>query len=318
MQHNGDPITLYQQVLASCTGALVTAVLMTPFDVVKTRLQAQQSAGGGRLIPERCSYIFCNGLLEPLSHPCHHSSVKFTGTFDAFYKISSTEGVYSLWRGLPPTLLMAIPATVVYFSLYDVLKDTYSSKLGAVNGAFLAGVLARVGASSLISPLEMIRTKAQSMHEFKPPIYKSLAKQISLMVKEQGLLSLYKGLGPTLLRDVPFSAIYWACYEKIMNTFFTMKQKFISSFFAGAVSGAIAATLTLPFDVVKTYKQIDWTHGSKPQPMRRLLKEIALREGFSGLFVGIVPRLAKVAPACAIMISSYETGKLYFRRNNQI
>jgi hypothetical protein len=54
---------------------------VTPFDVVKTRLQAQQSAGGGRLIPERCSYIFCNGLLEPLSHPCHHSSVKFTGTF---------------------------------------------------------------------------------------------------------------------------------------------------------------------------------------------------------------------------------------------
>jgi hypothetical protein len=114
------------------------------------------------------------------------------------------------------------------------------------------------------------------------------------------LINKLLGLGPTLLRDVPFSAIYWACYEKIMNTFFnhhsrfsnynnnaidnnknniknnyysceSMKQKFISSFFAGAVSGAIAATLTLPFDVVKTYKQIDWTHGSKPQPMRRVI-----------------------------------------------
>jgi solute carrier family 25 protein 39/40 len=35
------------------------------------------------------------------------------------------------------------------------------------------------------------------------------------------------------------------------------------------------------------------------------------------LFPGLVPRLVKVAPACAIMISSYEYGKRFFQNYNQ-
>jgi len=43
--------------------------------------------------------------------------------------------------------------------------------------------------------------------------------------------------------------------------------------------------------------------------MPRLLLHIFREEGMAGLFRGWVPRMAKVAPACAIMISSYEMGK---------
>ena len=44
------------------------------------------------------------------------------------------------------------------------------------------------------------------------------------------------------------------------------------------------------------------------QVMRSIIKE----EGYSRLFTGVAPRVGKVAPACAIMISSYELGKWYF------
>ena len=43
-----------------------------------------------------------------------------------------------------------------------------------------------------------------------------------------------------------------------------------------------------------------------------MLARIARAEGAPALFAGVLPRLAKVAPSCAIMIASYEMGKRYF------
>ena len=35
-----------------------------------------------------------------------------------------------------------------------------------------------------------------------------------------------------------------------------------------------------------------------------------------GLFTGLTPRIVKVAPACAIMISTFEYGKRFFQNYN--
>lgn len=53
--------------------------------------------------------------------------------------------------------------------------------------------------------------------------------------------------------------------------------------------------------------------------MGRILKSIMVRDGAAGFFRGVVPRAVKVAPACAIMISSYEMGKHFFaNRKNRL
>lgn len=44
------------------------------------------------------------------------------GTTDALFTIARREGLAALWSGLPPTLVMAVPATVIYFSTYDSVK----------------------------------------------------------------------------------------------------------------------------------------------------------------------------------------------------
>ena len=58
-----------------------------------------------------------------------------------------------------------------------------------------------VWAATVISPLELIRTKMQS----EKLTYHDVHKAVRSMVKQEGILSLWKGLGPSLLRDVPFS-----------------------------------------------------------------------------------------------------------------
>ena len=176
------------------------------------------------------------------------------------------------------------------------------------------------------------------------------------MISTHGYLSLWRGLTLTLWRDVPFSGLYWWGYETIRGGLTEARERkrgrslniegsrsrarsrsqsrenhtatFVDSFVAGATSGAVASILTTPFDVGKTRRQV-YTDGAAPvtgaakklapeeQSMLRFLLHIFKEEGVSGLFKGWIPRTLKVAPACAIMISSYEIGKRTFRSVNE-
>lgn len=60
-----------------------------------------------------------------------------------------------------------------------------------------------VGAVTVISPLELIRTKMQS----RQLSYRELGVCIQSAVAQDGWLSLWRGWGPTVLRDVPFSGM---------------------------------------------------------------------------------------------------------------
>lgn len=145
---------------------------------------------------------------------------------------------------------------------------------------------------------------------------------------QDGWLSLWRGWGPTVLRDVPFSALYWFNYE-LVRTWLCGQAwldgaTFTVSFTSGAISGTVAAVLTLPFDVVKTQRQIELgdsevhpVKASKRSSTWLLMQRIRAESGTRGLFAGFLPRVIKVAPACAIMISTYEFGKSFFQKLNQ-
>ncbi|XP_056375107.1 probable mitochondrial glutathione transporter SLC25A40 [Hyla sarda] len=319
-------ITPTQQIIASSAGALLTSFFVTPLDVVKIRLQAQSKP----FTKGKC-FVYCNGLMDHLcvclngnSKAWYKVPGRFTGTVDAFVQIIRNEGVRSLWSGLPPTLVMAVPATAIYFTCYDQLRDILIHHMNNVETASLiAGATARLGSATLISPLELIRTKMQS----RTLSYKELTSCIQSSVAKEGWLSLWKGWGPTVLRDVPFSAMYWYNYELgrkwLCQRYNKTEPTFSICFVSGALSGSFASVVTLPFDVVKTRRQIEVgesevVHSSQKKSTStwRIMRIIMSENGFSGLFAGLSPRLIKVAPACAIMISSYEFGKAFFRQLN--
>lgn len=107
-------------------------------------------------------------------------------------------------------------------------------------------------------------------------------------------------------------AFNWGVFLLIFLFFFLLLQ--------------IAAFITAPFDVVKTHKQIEF--GDKilyaKEPIKALptvgtlsiLQKIYYQNGLKGIFAGLTPRVFKVAPACAIMITSFEYGKAFFFRQN--
>ncbi|XP_045125296.1 solute carrier family 25 member 40-like isoform X2 [Portunus trituberculatus] len=320
-----------QQMVSSCSGAIITSIFMTPFDVVKVRLQAQQRAE----LAQKC-FLYCNGLMDHICKCaetfCTHTHsaswynrpvpVQLNGTLDAFVKISRQEGVQSLWSGLSPTLVVAVPNTVIYFTTYEQLRSLFhhvllpeQSEPSSLIGG-MAGGLARVWSVTVVSPFELVRTKMQAAQM----TYRELAVVLRNQVSSSGVRSLWRGWVPTVLRDVPFSVLYWLSYEKqkiIMNQ---QCPSFQFTLVAGAVSGGIAGTLTLPLDVIKTHRQIEIEveRARSSRSTWGMLEYIYQQQGVRGLFSGLVPRLAKVMPACAIMISTYEYTKKFFRSRRQL
>ena len=279
-----------------------------------------------------------------------------------------------MWRGLSPTLVMAVPANVIYFTGYDWLRYDQRSPLVArvpdVYVPLVAGSLARAGAAMAIGPIEMFRTRLQATSSNGASettgtraLYTETLRGLKELTQLQGYSSLWRGLTLTLWRDVPFSGLYWWGYEMVRGALKEARARNLGSnspqddtrarpgtrridenhtatltdsFIAGAVSGALASVVTTPFDVGKTRQQIvqhsvdsksmapaaSSTLSSQPlspeqQSMPRLLWRIFRQEGIAGLFRGCTARVLKVAPACAIMISSYEVSKKMARGMNE-
>ena len=131
----------------------------------------------------------------------------------------------------------------------------------------LAGSTSRLLASLSTAPLELIRTRQASIVSNgggdKKKIPRGMIDEFKLLIRQNGISSLYVGLAPTLWRDVPFSAIYWLFLERFKNIlsdsnygvwggqYYTEKGMNLPpsvvglhAFISGAGAGAIAAACT--------------------------------------------------------------------------
>lgn len=77
--------------------------------------------------------------------------------------------------------------------------------------------------------------------------------------------------------------------------------------------------LTSPFDVLKTRRQalLQAVSSLPGSPQKHatatipLIRQIVRTEGVKALYAGLTPRIAKIAPACGIMISCYEVCRIF-------
>ena len=323
---------MFQRTISAGIGALITSIAVTPFDVVKVRMQAKPPLQTNNLSlfehTDPCAVCSAKQIKNQTSNGCNLKNGKITSTLGGISAIRRHEGILSLYRGFIPTLFMSIPATVIYFVGYESLKECLDRR-SIPYSPLLSGMSARILAVAAISPLELLRTRMQFIGAAGGSI-PQVSRDLFSLVKLQGGKVLWRGLLPTLSRDVPFSGIYWTCIEWIrpkIRGLFSKKpevrgsvenlappdslglgRELLVNFGSGALSGGIAAAVTVPFDVAKTRYQVsnDVALASLP----RTLIDIWKGEGLKGLTAGIVPRMIKVAPACAIMITSYEIGKL--------
>ncbi|CAR30795.1 ZYRO0E02420p [Zygosaccharomyces rouxii] len=273
--------------VAGCIGA--TAVY--PIDLVKTRMQAQRSLS------------------------------QYTNSFDCFSKVLSRDGVKGLYSGLGPQLLGVAPEKAIKLTVNDLMRKTLSDKKGKITltSEVLAG--ASAGACQVIftNPLEVVKIRLQVKSEYALENLAQSEMTAFSIVRKLGFSGLYKGLTACLLRDVPFSAIYFPTYSHVKRDVFNFdpqsntgrsRLKTWELLFSGALAGMPAAFLTTPCDVVKTRLQIAPRKGEmKYHGIKDAIKTILKEESFKSFFKGGGARVLRSSPQFGFTLAAYEMFK---------
>ena len=131
------------------------------------------------------------------------------------------------------------------------------------------------------------------------------------IVRNLGLVGLYKGASACLLRDVPFSAIYFPTYSHLKKDMFgespTHKLGVLQLLTAGAIAGMPAAYLTTPCDVIKTRLQVEARKGEATyNGLRHAAQTIYKEEGFTAFFKGGPARIFRSSPQFGFTLAAYE------------
>lgn len=161
------------------------------------------------------------------------------------------------------------------------------------------------------NPLEIVKIRLQVQGEVAKTLDGAPRRSAIWIVKNLGLVGLYKGASACLLRDVPFSAIYFPTYNHLKRDFFGESQNkklgILQLLTAGAIAGMPAAYLTTPCDVIKTRLQVEARKGeTKYTSLRHCAKTVYQEEGFRAFFKGGPARILRSSPQFGFTLAAYE------------
>lgn len=159
------------------------------------------------------------------------SYYSYQSVLGAASAIWSKEGLKGFFSGFGATAVRDAPYAGLYVLCYEQCKarlntmsntsssaQTSQSSKGPDNNAsvtinFLSGIVAAGFATTITNPFDAIKTRLQLM----PDKYRNMINASHVMVKEDGVRSLFDGLGLRISRKAVSSALTWTLYEELVR-----------------------------------------------------------------------------------------------------
>ena len=268
------------------------AFMVYPIDLVKTRMQNQRNARVGQML--------------------------YKNSWDCFTKVIRNEGVRGLYSGVLPQLVGVAPEKAIKLTVNDLVRGKFTApQTGHIrlSAEILAGAAAGTCQVIFTNPLEIVKIRLQVQGEAMKAAAREgeiVTKRSALwIVRHLGLVGLYKGALACMLRDAPFSAIYFPTYSHLKRDYFGespgKKLGVVQLLTAGAIAGMPAAYLTTPFDVIKTRLQVEARKGeSSYTGIRDAARKVYAEEGFRAFFKGGPARILRSSPQFGFTLAGYE------------
>lgn len=189
-----DDMSLLQLSLAGAGAGFGAAFVLTPVELVKCRLQVQNSMATGFR--------------------------QYRGPIDVFVQTVKTEGVArGLYRGHVSTLLREIPGNFVWYGTYEGVCKLMIPPGGAKSDLgpaahLLGGALAGVGYWTAFYPADTVKSLIQVHPDHSG---KGFAETFNAILQKEGIRGLYRGWGVTAARAAPAHAAIFAVYEQSLK-----------------------------------------------------------------------------------------------------
>lgn len=262
-----------------------THTLLTPLDLVKCRLQVDQA--------------------------------KYKNLFTGFKVTYAEDGARGLAKGWAPTAFGYSAQGLFKFGLYEWFKVYYSELIGEENaflyrtGLYLASsASAEFFADIALSPFEAAKVKIQTM----PGFANNLREAIPRMMKEEGVGAFYKGLVPLWMRQIPYTMMKFACFERTVELLYahvvpkprsecSKGEQLVVTFAAGYIAGVFCAIVSHPADVVVS--KLNQAKGASAL-------DVAKKLGFMGMWNGLVPRIIMIGTLTGLQWFIYDGVKVGF------
>ncbi|KAJ2516679.1 hypothetical protein H4217_004434 [Coemansia sp. RSA 1939] len=182
-----------------------------------------------------------------------------------------------------------------------------------------AGALSGVTSCVLLQPFDLLKTRIQQSHarSVTSPTKNPVVKAIRSVVTTEGVLGLWRGTVPSLLRNAPGTSLYFyflnhtknmclALENRISGNVQRTKLSSMSNMAVGASSRAMAGFLLMPGTLLKVHCE---SSLYKYAGIMGAAKEIWRSGGLRGFFVGAVPTAIRDAPYAGLYMLMYEAIK---------
>ena len=242
--------------------------------------------------------------------------------------LSNGKGIRQFYKGLDSALMRQITYTTTRMGIYKTLFNRHMNREGSVPMAWkmLYSVTAGFFGSLTGNPADLILVRLQLDSTLPPEKrrgYTGFFDAFSKIVRNEGILELWRGATPTIVRAMVLNFGMLGPFDEIkerLNRYYGVKDTLKVRLIASACAGFLCSFFSLPFDNAKTKMQrmVPGPDGKYPyNNIFHCLQQSVAKEGFTRLWVGFPTFYFRIAPHAmlTLLIQDYIYSYLKSRNN---
>nr|CAD7568960.1 unnamed protein product [Timema californicum] len=220
---------------------------------------------------------------------------QYRGTIHCVSSLLKKEGMKGLYKGMSSPMSGVALVNAIVFGVNGNVQRRMSDP-DSMKSLCLAGASAGFVQSFVCSPMELVKTRIQIQQNNRSSYKNPLDCLVKVARTEGYRHGVFKGLGVTILRDVPAVSSYFLAYE-LMTRSYAAPISTLHMLIAGGLAGTFSWVVTYPVDVIKSRLQADGV--GKYDGLVDCFRKSVRSEGFSFLTRGLTSTVLRAFPTNA-------------------